>query len=106
MRSTYSRLNASCISQSQYDSNRYVTGGYQPNDVTAISPMPMEQYHSQVNIPQMSTRFDRSDLYKERSSQYDAFINYSQIDQSQYATNPCVNNTQIIPNAAQNMNDS
>ena len=54
----------------------------------------------------MSTRFDRSDLYKERSSQYDAFINYSQIDQSQYATNPCVNNTQIIPNAAQNMNDS
>ena len=46
MRSTYSRLNASCISQSQYDSNRYVTGGYQPNDVTAISPMPMDQYHS------------------------------------------------------------
>ena len=78
MRSTYSRLNASCISQSQYDSNRYAAGGgYHPNDVTTISPMPMDAYHSQVNIPQMSTRFDRSDLYKERSSQYDNFINYS-----------------------------
>ena len=77
MRSTYSRLNASCISQSQYDSNRYVTGGYQPNDVTTISPMPLDAYNSQVNIAQMSARFDRSDLLKERSSQYDAFINYS-----------------------------
>jgi len=40
MRSNYSRLNASCISQSAYDSVRYPTQGGQPNDnITGQSPM-------------------------------------------------------------------
>ena len=53
-----------------------------------------------------SSRFDRSEIQRDKSSHYDGLINYSQIDQSQYATNPCVNNTQILPSATMNMNDS
>ena len=76
MKSTYSRLNASGVSQSCYDSQNRQHNAEQAHNVTAISPMPNEPAGSNLNFVAMS-RFDRSELLKDKGSQYDGLINCS-----------------------------